>query len=912
MSALLDTVRAGRAQAVPGLVKPLTAAERRTELAGLKALRAELRDWGWRRWRERQRIGCALVVAGAGCLTGAAATAAWIGARDLRESASLPHEVLLDVLAGRDPRWQGDVAHRLAGRASTAALDYRLITGLVRRAGCEVPATDAYVDGWVEAVSSQDGPLTALRGDPDVRILVPRLFETAELPWRLNAWSDPDDPRHWPSVLAVLAEEGVVERRTLVDAAVARLLRGGRPGELTFFLRLLHRLELTAKEERERIADWTGMAADGPPAVADHAQGLLGRLALAGALPARSLADLSASVLFRPEKKLVRAQLVLLGKVLRVDRDAAAEVLPVVAEAFGHEDTAVQERALKLVARHLPALDADRRSEVVRAAALLSPVHRGRAREVFGELPEADEPPYEEILPPVPEPVRLAPAPADLAELVEEVAALIASPDGGMPAFERALDGLVGHAYRDRVALVRALRPALAGCWWLDDEARQDRDRWFSRDTHGVEVVAAALLDRISTRTLHASFAREASGARGKGAGVCAHSALVGVIDARLREAAYLVHAKPPPFLLATPTWETGALDAAVLVERLREYGRLGAAPGPADFAQALLRVDRGADPAAVRGAAALGTPEGDRLVAWLTADGAPVPALRPLAEPPRPAQAVDEAWPAKPPAGRAVGLAAGLRPWRKEPERERTERAERSAVRREFPVAFHWLGDPGARAVPRCYHWAGVRGGNWTAVLPQDREPLAGLLLTEAASCARDDERGGTWWLPPLAELGGRPGRCLLRGLAYGLGARHPQDRLMAVDALLVLAAQGEPAGQTLGEELAALVVSGDVKINRLTDALRTAAATGAYGTVASVLLPALPALLAPEPSAAGGDRSGSTRAGLGGILAVAADCVERGTGAQEIPGLAELAARGGASQVITQARRLLAATGP
>ncbi|MEE1798898.1 DUF6493 family protein [Streptomyces sp. JV176] len=927
MSALLDEVRTGRAEAVPGLVKPLTAAERRTELAALKALRAELRGWEWGRWRERRSIGCALVVAGAGCLTGAAATAAWIGARDLRESFTLPHGLLLDVLADRDPGWLGDVAHRLAGRASTATLDYRLIAGMVRLAGCQVPATDAFVHGWAEATPSHGRLLPALRADPDVRIMVPRLFETAELPGPLGWQNDPDDPHHWPSVLTVLAEEGVVERRVLVDAAVARLLRGGRPGELTFFLRLLHRLTLTAEEERERTADWIGMAADGPSAVAGHAQGVLGRLALSGALPARSLADMSASVLFRPEKKLVRAQLVLLGKVLRADRGAAGELLPVVAEAFGHEDTGVQERALKLVARHLPALDGDPRSEVVRAAALLSPVHRARAGEVFGELPVADEAPYEEILPPAPEPVRLAPAPVDLAELVEEVAALIVSPDGGMPAFERALDGLVRHTYRDRVALVRALRPALAGCWWLEDNEPGNRDRWFARNACRLEVVAAALLDRISTRTLQ-THTRE------KTVGSCAHSALIGVIDARLREAAYLVHAAPPPFLLATPTWETGALDADVLVERLREYQRLGAVPGPTDFAQALLRVDRGGDPATAGAAAALGTPEGDRLAAWLTADGAPVPALRPMAEPPRPARAGDAvaaAWPAQALTGKAAAFAAGLRPWRKEKEKqERTERAELLAVRREFPVAFAWLGHPGARAVPRCYHWDGLRDAHWTAVLPQDREALAARLLTEAMSSARDDQRGGTWWLPLLAEGGGRAGRCLHRGVAYGLGARHAQDRLSAVDALLVLAARGELAGPMLGEELAALVISGDVKINRLADAARTAAATGAYGTVASVLLPALPALLAPDPVAPesadresadreasvasasvapGASRSVSARPGLGEILSVAADCVERRGGAEEIPGLPELAGRGGTSQVITQAARLLAA---
>ncbi|MEV7870749.1 DUF6493 family protein [Streptomyces sp. NPDC088124] len=892
MSALLDAVRAGRVAAVPGLVKPLTAVERKAELAALKALRAELRDWGFRRWQERQQVGCALVVAGAGCLTGAAAAAAWISARDLRVSSSLPHRLLIEVLADRDPRWLGDVAHRLADRASTAALDYRLITELVRLAGCQVPTTDGYVHGWAAALPSHGELLPALRADPDVRIMVPRLFETAELSGPLAWQNDPDEAHHWPSVLAVLADEGVVERRVLVDATVARLLRGGRPGALTFFLRLLRRLTLTAEEERDRTADWTGMAADGPVAVAGHAQEVLGRLALSGALPVRSLADLSASMLFRPEKKLVRAQLVLLGKVLRADAGAAGELLPVVAEAFGHEDTDVQERALKLVARHLPALDADRRPEVAGAAALLSPVHHSRAGEIFGDIPSAGAAPYVEILPPVPERVALAPAPADLAELVEEVAALIATP-GEMPAFERALDGLVRHAYRDRVALVGALRPALAGCWWLEDEDRRDRDQWFTRNICDLEVVAAALLDRVSTRTLHASSNQ------GKAGRSCAHSPLVGVIDARLREAAYLVHAEPPPFLLATPGWETGALDAGVLVERLREYRRLGATPGPADFAQALLRVDRGDDPAAVRAAVELGTPEADRLVAWLTADGAPVPALRPMAEPPRPAEVAGTVWPSR---------------TRREPDKtettEKTEREELSSVWRKFPESFHWLGRPAPRTVQACYHWNGMRGSHWTAVLPQDREALAARLLTESASSARDDQRGGNWWLPLLAEIGGPVGRCLHRGLAYGLGARHPQDRLSAVDALLVLAARGELSGPMLGEELAALVISTDMKINRLADAARTAAATGAYGTVASVLLPALPALMAPEPAApGGGSRTAAALPGLGEILSVAADCVERGGGSEEIPGLAELAGRRGTSQVITQASRLLIA---
>ncbi|WP_066946024.1 DUF6493 family protein [Streptomyces lushanensis] len=915
MSELLDAVRAGRVQDIPGLVKPLGAADRKTELASLKALRTEMRGWPWGQWRERRKTGYALLVAGAGCHTGAAATAAWIGAREIRAGLGLPHAELLDLLAERDPGWLGDVAHRLAGRASTARLDYPLIADLVRLAGCPVPTTDAFVHGWADAVPSHGRLLPALRTDPLVRTMVPRLFATAELPSPLGWYGDAEEPHHWPTALTVLAEEGVVERSLLVDSCVARLLRGGAPGDLGFFLNLLRRLALTAAEEREHLADWIGMAADGTSAVAGYAQGVLGRMALAGDLPVRSLADMSRSVLFRPEKKLVRAQLVLLGKVLRTDGGSADELLAVVAEAFGHEDTAVQERALKLVARHLSAAGAGSRAELALAAAALSPVHRERATEVFGEPPaEPDPVPYEEILPPVPVPARLAPAPADRAELVEEVVALIVSREE-VATFERTLDGLVRHAYRDREALADALKDALAARWWLGTASDQDRDQRFSRIPRGVEVVAASICERVSVTALWNTRSRAAVRQS------CAHTVLNGVTEARLWEAAHLLRTRPLPFLLATPTWETGALDPDVLVERLGEYQRLCATPAPVDFAQALLRVRRGSHPEAARAAAALGTPEGDRLAAWLSGEGTALPALDPAGEPRRPE--------ADGPAGegrRLLEAAAG---------RIGAVR-ERLAIHREFPPAFRWLGSPVRPTGRGCHHWGS--GVHWPAVLPEDRETLAGWLLHEVAACARDDRRGGSWWLPVLAESGGPAGAVLHQAVAYGLGARHPDDRLSAVDALLVLTARGDLDGPLLGRELATLVTSEAVKANRPADALRTAAATGAYATVWSVLGAALPGLLAAEaarprpaarartvaartvttqPVAAGTVPAGTgtakapaaVRPGLGDLLAVAAECVEHCGARDAIPGLAESAGRGGSSRLASQAARLLAA---
>ncbi|MEU4951555.1 hypothetical protein [Streptomyces lavendulae] len=196
---LLAAVREGRTAELPALLGPLDRDRRKALLAGLKELRGELRAAGWARWQERDLMNPALLVAGAGCHTGAAAAAAWLGARDLRSWRQLPTDLLLDVLADRDPKWLGDLAHRLAARSATAEQDYPLISALVRLAGCPMPTTDGCVEGWAAAVGASRTPLaTALREDPYATALVPRLFETAEPVRALAGRCDPDHPTTGP------------------------------------------------------------------------------------------------------------------------------------------------------------------------------------------------------------------------------------------------------------------------------------------------------------------------------------------------------------------------------------------------------------------------------------------------------------------------------------------------------------------------------------------------------------------------------------------------------------------------------------------------------------------------------------------------------------------------------------------
>ncbi|MEU7602606.1 DUF6493 family protein [Streptomyces sp. NPDC040724] len=472
----------------------------------------------------------------------------------------------------------------------------------------------------------------------------------------------------------------------------------------------------------------------------------------------------------------------------------------------------------------------------------------------------------QDTLPPVPPAQRLDAAPSGLAETVELTAAHLDSRVHTVADFERVLDGLVRQAHRNRHALALALSTAL-GHRYPEEETEADR-------LTAVDVVVAAPLWRVTAYSLKPGSVR-----RQRGHEECAQGGLEMVMAARVREIGYALRSgDPQPFLLATPSWDTGALDAAELVERLVEYRRLGARPGPADFGQALLRVRRDdpAAPEAAEAAARIGTAEGDRLAAWIGPDGEPGTPRRRVV---MPDPGAHRAWAR---AGAAVPQVAFVS-------------GERPALRWEFPDAFQWLGRP-HEGFTRCYHWDGGHAVR-ASVLPEDRDTQAAWLLPGVTLAATVGDYGGTWMLPHLARLGGPAGTGLHSAIAAGLGGRYPDDRRPAVEALLVLAGRGQLDAPLLGRELASMVTLGTVKPNRLADAARSAAAAGAYATVWAVLAEVLPALL---PSVRG----------AGEVLAVAAECVERCGATGPAPAeVAAAAARTGSSRLVTEARRLASA---
>jgi hypothetical protein len=184
-----------------------------------------------------------------------------------------------------------------------------------------------------------------------------------------------------------------------------------------------------------------------------------------------------------------------------------------------------------------------------------------------------------------------------------------------------------------------------------------------------------------------------------------------------------------------------------------------------------------------------------------------------------------------------------------------------------------------------------------WPAVMPSHREVVAAHLL-ETLTLDIDSPRGGGEVLAALVHGDGPVGAATASALAIGMGNKHPAQRGAVVDALVTLTARGQLPAADLGQAVARLVDAGLVKLNRIAAALDEATTAGAHAAVWRVLLTALPPLL-PRT----GDKP---RAGLGELLAVAVKAATLSGERAGIPGLAEVAARGGSSRLVQEARRL------
>ncbi|HEX8858939.1 MAG TPA: DUF6493 family protein, partial [Actinomycetes bacterium] len=885
---LADAVRASMPPIV-AFVRGLDDPQRRALAGPVRAHARELlgrrafSDWSAISFEVRRARGYALRVAGAGCFTGAEATAAWLARRDLQDwSFQLgPDEqtaAILEVLRDRDPGWLADVARRLAGRLrpadrqETNRVLWTTTAALVRHTGIDPPTTDGFVSGWVLAHTApwptrsgdRDGRclLHRLRGDPFLDVLSPHLFEVDEagelLLWGTRPSHRLPAEQTWPGALARLAAEGRLARAALLDRCLGRLLRGGRPATLGGFVAFHEALAPDLDELAARTRDYLRLLPDAQPAVAELAQRALRRLDDAGRLDRPVVLEASRAVLFRTERRLVRAQLAWLDAAARRRRgqpDELDELLGTLAVALGQDAAHLQERALSVVRRHARHASPAGRTALLQAAEALPDDVRRRLTEALGAAPAtgrtvaAGEPEATPVARPASGPSLSPPAPRALpppigtpAELAEELTVLLHArqtdreTDGTLDpvALERVLAALVSLAHADRAALHQAAAPVLLrynisppsdvprrASWegwlaWL----RSD-DCWYWSNTRtAVGLIAAAAMAPVGPGIRGAAPTRAAwlrpVVSMPRAGRHPARSRPRQAIIWRLREIATGLLDEPVPTLLATPTTAAGHVDPAVLVGKLARAEREGWQPWELDLQQALLRLPRECDPAALDRARRLRSPAGQRLAAWLERGGPPDPALDRLV---RVIPRTRSRWAPVADVDRTLVLAT-----RAAPADDRG--AARSASPGWPPSLVELLFDLDLPDHLMPGHWWTTGGYEyaarlcWPALLPSHRELAAAHLLPALALLPRHS-RGAGAVLPPLAEGDGPIGTAFALALAHGLGAGDRADRAAAADALVILAGRGQLDGAALGRELASLVALGLFPVQRLVEPL-------------------------------------------------------------------------------------------
>ncbi|MDY7089351.1 MAG: DUF6493 family protein [Actinomycetota bacterium] len=963
MSLVWETLRDKIGQidsgAVAGLLEAAAEPERlalaRELEAHIKGMRPE--DW----WRPRHDPSAALAIAVLGTMPSAARAAAQLNRRDMRGKwGRVPVPQVLRVVRAREVPWLGDLAGRLAAKLSPDDAwqgDWSFVAALYAEAGVAPPVTEAFVAGWLVAfeqdVQRRHDPLAdRLRHSPLLDALLPAVFEIDGLGSHLTNMTVFDresgrwtDTPAFPSAIAELVAEGHLERKTILAATIDRLVRGDRPAWLRPFALLHDELAPTLDEMAGHALDYAQLLPGAPSAVAGLAQRALRAVDDAGRLDLDTLLDVSRPTLLRKEKTLVKTQLAWLDKVARREPGRVGEILEAVAAAFDHPALDLQERAVEVIEKHAKGRDL---SWLAGYAAGLGGDLPARVERLSGV--EAPTLVGGAVLP-LPAPIAM-PAPiGSVAELAEEIVALLHTETSVR--WERVLAGLVAVSgssagppgtpsadvpsppARPTGELPPGTRPAedlpppARPADELPPGTRPVED--LSPLRHLLDQHEVAFADQRRRPRQHALgtairvlLGEPAPGEEGGGT----WQRVIGAVRARLRggsdvpqlngspeelltlrvvEVAALLRQSPVPVLLATPTHTGGNLDATELVERLRRLEAEGAVPWPLDFEQALLRLPRGTSPAVADG---LPSAAGRRLAEWLTGGGLPDPASSVLE------QRRGESWSyyngPEPQVGRLVVNLASPRAGVLSIEHQMV-----IVTRRETLNYFsgRWLQHPDVLS----------------AALPHHREVSAAWALPALAALADLDQRGGGSLLTLLAEADGPFGPAMSLAVAYVLAARHETDRVAAVDAFLTLAASGTTAiaeisavirqrlpateapalpddvvaathgfGVSVGRDLARLAMRGMVKLNRAVPALADAHRAGASDAVWDVVAAALPPLLAPAVGPAPFARA------LPDLLELAS-LVAGATGTRgEIARLDEVAARKGNTRLLKEARRL------
>ncbi|WP_131742687.1 DUF6493 family protein, partial [Actinomadura roseirufa] len=798
---LREAIGHGNQGDVTRLVTALDAAERATAAKALPGLLKELLA-GTRIGTLEQDVAESLLLAGAGTIGGAAATAAWLRRAELNQHMRWDGYPLLRaqvdaVTAPRSDEWRADVAQRLAARLSTRGDGgplWHVIARLSQTAGAPLPASDGFVRGWVLIVARPE----RLQDDPLLDVLVPRLFEVDEIGRMLaanaNRTHNKLDKDPWVTSLTALADAGRLDRKTLLDGCVARFLRGGTPYSLRWFVQLHEALEPTGEEAAARVRDYVRLLPSSPPGVAEAALRQVRAADEREALDGPLFEDAAGALLFRPEKKLVRAALTWLDRTAR-PRGRAEATVRVLTGAFTSDAHDLRERAVAVAVKHADGAGPAVRADVRAAAADLPADLRDPIAGAFGAvdapaepIPSAGPPPF--VPRGFPEPIGSV---SDLGEHIRHGLETDTT-ELAWDATERLLAAIVEHAHRDPIATRDALDAAISspdGRYRLDHGAL---DQYAGEYEWVLSAVRAVTVPGHDTRRRQ-SLAEAAQKNSRRASELYPIMPLF--LRWRMREVPSAVGRTP--VLLATPTEGGGHIDPGVLVDRLIRLQDAGVEPGRADLVQALLRVPREIDAAAVTRAGALRSKAGRTVAAWLAEGGLADPEVRcrlTLADAPHALPAAESI--VTPPDGVAgdIALVCGL---------------------------------PEGAPIQRSVYYGPVAW--WPSILPSHREVTAAHLLPHTVSTLDTWHQGAI--ALGLAEADGPFGPATAAFLALSLAHSEAGERALAVDALLALGGRGHLAAAELGAAVGDLCAIGGIKLNRVAASLGAAADAGAHADV-------------------------------------------------------------------------------
>ena len=282
------------------------------------------------------------------------------------------HEVMLEVLKKRKPKWASEFAEFYIEYPNS----WQLVRELVKLKLCKKPTSDSYYVGMIGGLAHRPwnqvkaGKGTTvfkeLKKDPELlKHDVWRLFEIEGDSQNSLANIDRFDKTNWSGALIELSKKGKLSRKRLLDSAISAMGLGFNHYRSKWFLDFFDTMQPTEAELKSRISEFLNLMSASTPNVAKWAFAKVNEFADQGIIKDKAkLFDALSPLLMVQQKGTVKAVLKLLQNIGATDSKAAKSVPLVAALALGHEKADVQKSAFKLISKYGDPADSKLRSSL--------------------------------------------------------------------------------------------------------------------------------------------------------------------------------------------------------------------------------------------------------------------------------------------------------------------------------------------------------------------------------------------------------------------------------------------------------------------------------------------------------------------------------------------------------------------